>query len=77
MDSIEAIKILDSFLEKNPDYEEAFILRGKIHWNMNQRRFAINDYLEAIRINPESKARILLEYANNILDFYNKDLLNP
>ena len=38
---------------------------------------AINDYLEAIRINPDSKARQALQATNDILDYYNKDLYNP
>ena len=46
--------------------------RKKGNWQM-----AINNYNEAIRINPSSPAAGALEIANNILDFYNKDLYNP
>ena len=73
----EAIEYLSGIIDTDPLNEEAFTLRGKAHWSLNHRKEAINDYLTAIKINPQSKASILLEYANSILDYYNKDLLNP
>ena len=73
----EAIAALTCVLERNPGNDEALAMRGQLHWTMNHRREAINDYLAAITINPESRAKMLLEYAYSILDFYSKDLLNP
>ena len=73
----EAIAALTEIIETNPDNEEALTLRGLRHWSLNHRREAINDYLAALKINPESKAKMALDYANSILDYYNKDLLNP
>lgn len=72
-----AIPLLDKMIEENPQDEEALTLRGQKLWKQNRRREAINDYLQAISINPASRAKILLDYANSILDYYNKDLLNP
>lgn len=78
----EAITILDQIIE-NPtslpssQYEEAFVVRGMKYWGLNKRKEAIDDYLAALKINPESRAKTLLDFANSILDFYNKDLLNP
>ena len=37
---------------------------------------AINHYLEAVAINPESPAKGALEMLGDILDFYNKDMYN-
>ena len=37
---------------------------------------AINNYLQAVHLNPESPAQQALEIANEILDFYNKDMYN-
>lgn len=74
---MEAIEALDKLLGEDPDNEEAYILRGQKHWNLNHRKDAINDYLSAIQLNPESRAKMLLQYSNSILDFYSKDLLNP
>lgn len=73
----EAILLLDKIINDNPENEEALTLRGMKHWAKGHRSLAIKDYLAAIRINPESKAKMALEAANSILDFYNKDLLNP
>ena len=73
----EAILQLDIYLTDNPKDDEAFTLRGLRHWGLNHRKEAINDYLSALKINPESKAKMALQYANSILDYYNKDLLNP
>lgn len=73
----EAIAHLDEFILMYPDNDEAYTLRGIKHWGLNHRKEAINDYLTALKLNPESKARMALDYANSILDFYNKDLLNP
>lgn len=45
--------------------------RKKGNWQM-----AMNNYLEAIHLNPESPARQALDIANEILAFYNKDMYN-
>ena len=73
----EAIKALSEYITTHPDDDEALTLRGLKYWNLNQRKEAINDYLAALKINPESRAKMALQFANSILDFYNKDLLNP
>lgn len=73
----EAIALLDNIIADNLENDEAFSLRGMKHWTLNHRQQAINDYLAAIKINPDSKAKLALQYANSILDYYCKDLLNP
>lgn len=73
----EAIKILSNFITLNPDSDEALTIRGMKYWGAGQRSLAINDYLAAIRINPESRARLALQATRDILDYYNKDLYNP
>ena len=73
----EAIILFSQYIEIHPEDDEAFTLRGLKHWGLNHRKEAINDYLAALRINPNSRAKLALEFANSILDFYNKDLLNP
>ncbi len=73
----EAITSLDAYIEKAPSDEEAYTLRGLKHWALGHRSKAINDYLKAISINPGSKAKQALASANEILNFYNKDIYNP
>lgn len=77
MTAVQAITILDIYIERYPEDDEALTIRGMKHWGLNHRKEAINDYLTAIRINPDSRAKTALEFANSVLDFYNKDLLNP
>lgn len=72
-----AIEWLNVYIEIHPGSDEALTLRGMKHWSLNHRREAINDYLAAIKINPESKAKTALNFVNSVLDYYNKDLLNP
>jgi tetratricopeptide (TPR) repeat protein len=73
----EAIIRLDAFIVAHPDNDEAYTLRGLRHWALQHRSLAINDYLAALSINPASRARQALDAANDILNYYNKDLYNP
>lgn len=76
----EAVKALTSYIEEHQgdaDLDEALTLRGMKYWGMQKRSAAINDYLAAIRLNPESKAVQALKATNDILDYYNTDLYNP
>jgi len=60
-----------------PDMDEAYTERGLLYWKLGKRAEAINDYNEAIRLNPKSRAVQVKEATYSILDFYNKDLYNP
>lgn len=76
----EAVRELTKFIEANPDspeLDEAYTIRGMKYWGMQKRSAAINDYLAAIRLNPNSRATQALKATNDILDYYNKDLYNP
>ena len=66
----EAIGMLDEYIAANPGDDDALTIRGLRYWSAGNRSKAIN-------INPESRAREALRAANEILDYYNKDLLNP
>lgn len=77
LDAPQAIQILSDYIKENPEDDEALTLRGMKHFGNGERALAINDYLEAIRLNPDSKAKLALKFANEILDYYNKDLYNP
>lgn len=73
----EAIEVLSRHIADHPEDDEALTLRGLKYWSAGKRSEAIGDYLAAIRINPDSRARQALQAANDILDYYNKDLYNP
>lgn len=77
MPAEEAIEALSGYIAQHPDSDSAYTMRGMKHWALGHRALAIKDYHSALLINPDSDARQALDIANAILDFYNKDLLNP
>lgn len=77
IDTQEGIYLLDDYIKIHPDDDEALTMRGMKHWSMGQRSEAINDYLAALKINPESKSKMAIKTAYEILNYYNKDLYNP
>ena len=73
----EAIGLLEediASLEEPSD--RAYYLRGNAYRKKGDWQGAINNYLEAIAINPDSPAKNAYSIANDILDFYNKDMYN-
>lgn len=73
----EAIEILTQYITLHPTDDEALTFRGLRYWGAGKRSLAINDFLAAISINPNSRAQEALKAANEILDYRNKDLYNP
>ena len=56
--------------------DELFYLLGNAWRKKGSWQMAMNNYLEAIHLNPDSPAQQALESANEILAFYNKDMYN-
>jgi tetratricopeptide (TPR) repeat protein len=56
--------------------DELFYLLGNAWRKKGNWQMAMNNYLEAIHLNPESPAQQALDIANEILAFYNKDIYN-
>ena len=73
--AIEEIEVWRSKGGKMDDY--LYYLLGNAWRKKGNWQMAINNYLEATRMNPDSPAAGALEIANNILSFYHKDLYNP
>ena len=72
----EAIDLLDKYLKEHPQSDEAWFLKGKSFYKKGETRQALNCYLEATHINPESPAQEAYNMAIRILDFYCKDYYN-
>lgn len=72
-----AVALLDEYIITHPEDDEAYLMRGMRHWGASKRSLAINDYLKAVELNPESKASQALKAAKEILDFRNNDMFNP
>ena len=56
--------------------DELFYLLGNAWRKKGNWQMAMNNYLEAVHLNPGSPAKQALDIANEILDFYNKDMYN-
>ncbi|MDO4755598.1 MAG: tetratricopeptide repeat protein [Parabacteroides sp.] len=72
----EAIHLLDSYIEKNGPSDEAYYLRGNAYRKKGDVRQALNNYLTAMELNPDSPAVIAHNQMIAIMDFYNKDMYN-
>ena len=73
----EAIGVLEQYRgEGGVMDDELFYLLGNAWRKMGNWQMAMNGYLEAVHLNPASPAAQALEIANEILDFYNKDMYN-
>ena len=73
----EAIMLLDEYISASVvPSDRAYYLLGNAHRKLGDWQGAINNYLEAMEINPESPAANAYSIANDILDFYNKDMYN-
>lgn len=71
-----AIEALHLFVAEKPD-DRAYYLLGNAYRKKGDFQNALDNYLEAISINPESPAVEAHQMLINILEFYHKDLYNP
>ena len=73
----EAIAALETFRSEGGVMDDSlFYLLGNAWRKKGNWQMAMNNYLEAIHLNPESPAAQALEIAEEILAFYNKDMYN-
>lgn len=73
----EAIRLLDIYLENQPGSDEAYYLRGNAYRKKGDMRQALNNYLCAMEINPDSPAVQAHNMLIDILNFYDKTRYNP
>ena len=73
----EAIALIDRFRADGGTMDAGlFYLLGNAWRKKGNWQLAIDNYLEAVHIDPESPAARALEIANDIMAFYNKDMYN-
>ena len=56
---------------------EEYYQRGNAYRRQGNWQMALNNYLEAIALDPESPAVQAKEMLDDILNFYHKDYYNP
>lgn len=64
-------------LNERPEDSWAQYMLGRIAWKEGRRADAIEYYERAAASDPESEAAVALEQAQEIMNFFNKDLYNP
>jgi len=62
--------------DENTDKDVAYYLLGNVYRKQGNWQLALNNYQQAIDINPESPAVHARKMAIDILNFYNKDMYN-
>ena len=72
-----AIAQRDVMIELCPELDELYYLRGNAYRKFNSWKNALNDYCKAISLNPDSPAVEAYRASLEILEFFNKDMLNP
>lgn len=73
----EAIALATGYLTQTHEpKDQIYYLRGNAYRKKGDWQHALNDYLEAITINPESPAKHAYDMAIDILNFFNKDMYN-
>lgn len=64
-------------LSQNEPSETVFLLSGNVCRKRGDWQHALNNFYEALELNPEGDAKMAIEHIQDILDFSNKDLINP
>ncbi|MBD5346919.1 MAG: tetratricopeptide repeat protein [Bacteroides sp.] len=74
----QALSAVDSSIADNVAPAATYhFLRGKILWRLGRRSEARREYATAVELDPTSPARVALELATEIEDFFNPDIYNP
>jgi len=72
-----AIKELSLYIKTDaPHKDQAYYLRGNAYRKLGNWKLAVDNYLSAIELNPESPALQAKNQVMDILNFYNKDMFN-
>ncbi|MBR5802939.1 MAG: tetratricopeptide repeat protein [Bacteroidaceae bacterium] len=72
----DAIAQLNQLIAEHPEDDELYYLRGNAWRKLCNWQMALNNYLEAINLNPRSPAKEAHMMLMEILEFYNKDMFN-
>ncbi|MBQ8673654.1 MAG: tetratricopeptide repeat protein [Bacteroides sp.] len=72
-----ALELLDEMLQVDfPEKDQLYYLRGNAYRKLGNWQQTLNNYRQAIDINPQSPASEAYNMTMDILNFYNKDMYN-
>lgn len=70
------IRKLDIDIAAHPTDDNLFYKRGNAYWKLQDWKQCLDNYTEAIRLNPDSPAVSMRNMVRDILQFYNKEMYN-
>ena len=73
----EATRLISACAAKPQTLAMAYYLRGNAFRQTGDWSRAINNYLEAVELDPDGPAAEAYRAAQQVLNFYNHDLYNP
>ena len=72
----EAIARLEQMKTESPDSDAVCYELGNAYWKLQDWKHCLDNYTEAIRLNPESPAAEMKKMVMDIIGFYNKEMYN-
>lgn len=72
-----AIDGLSKLIAEDESCWQAYLERGKLYWKEGKLKSALNDYIIADNLNPNSSPKELIKHTLEIIQFRNIDILNP
>lgn len=73
----EAIQLLSALIEKEPANDEAWYLRGYVYKQLGKWGESLSDLNRAVELNPDSRAAVLRQLLQDIINFRHTDIYNP
>ncbi len=73
----EALRLAEENVAANPSDAMALYIRGKVRWRKGLKGEAMSDYTAASLLDPDGPAKVALEQAQEVIHYYNPDLMNP
>jgi len=73
----DSIVELSKLIDEDGSCWQAYMERGKLYWKEGNLKCALNDYIIADNLNPNSSPRELIRHMLKIIQFRNNDILNP
>jgi nicotinate-nucleotide adenylyltransferase len=73
-----SLETVSKIILNDDNNRDAFLLRGRIHYKMQNWGDAMNDYYSVLELDPENQeAKSGIEMAKSILGYFTPDMFNP
>jgi nicotinate-nucleotide adenylyltransferase len=74
----ESLEMVNEIILSNKGNRDAFLLRGRIHYKMQNWGASMNDYCSVLELDPDNQeAKSGIEMAKSILGYFTPDMFNP